>query len=68
MTDTTARDQLDGHDRVYLEKLRLAADVILELGEENLINDILATELHLFRDRVDRALLLPASAALREGS
>lgn len=57
---TITRDGLEDHDRVYLEKLRLAAGVILELGEDSMISDILATELYIFRDRVDRALLLLA--------
>lgn len=61
---TAATDALDGHDRVFLEKLRLAATVILDLGEDDgVINNALEAELHIFRDRVDRALLLPESAA-----
>lgn len=65
MTDSTvSHDKLDDHDRIYLEKLRLAATVILDLAEDpGAVSDILATELYLFRDRVDRALLLPEAAA-----
>lgn len=60
---TTTHDGLADHDRVYLEKLRLATGVILELVEDAAIPDTLATELYIFRDRVDRALLLPDAAA-----
>lgn len=66
MTDTTtAHDELDGQDRVYLEKLRLATDVILRMGEDpGGIPDTLESELFVFRDRVDRALLRePGGAA-----
>lgn len=54
-------DKLDDLDRVFLEKLRLAATAILDLGKDDgVINNALESELHLFRDRVDRALLLPS--------
>lgn len=46
-------------DRVYLEKLRLAVEVILRVGEDpDMLPATLESELFLFRDRVDRALLL----------
>lgn len=59
MSTQNVHDQLEAHDRVYLEKLRLAATVILDLGEDDqTIPDTFQTELYLFRDRVERALLL----------
>lgn len=62
---TPARDELETCDRIYLEKLRLATTVILRLAEDpGTIPDTLEAELYLFRDRVDRALLLnPDDAA-----
>lgn len=56
MTDSV-HDDLENHDRIYLEKLRLAADVILRLGEDSAIPDALEAELWIFRDRVERVLL-----------
>jgi hypothetical protein len=59
-----ARDELEYHDRIYLEKLRLAAEVILRHGEDpGMITDILETELHLLRERIERALLMVSGAA-----
>lgn len=55
----TLHDDLDDHDRTYLDRLRLAADAILQLGEDGAIPDTLEAELWIFRDRVERALLLP---------
>ena len=55
-------DALEDNDRVYLEKLRLAAAVILELGHDDAIPEGLEAELWVFRDRVERALLLSAGA------
>lgn len=64
MTDTNAgRDELNHHDRVYLEKLRLATNVLLQHGEDpGVLSDILHTELFIFRDRIELALLLPKAA------
>jgi hypothetical protein len=42
-------------ERTHLERLRLAADVIL--SEPDDIGDALEAELTLFKDRLDRALL-----------
>lgn len=47
----------DALDRIYLEKLRLATDVIMRLGEDDAIPAPLESELSLLRDRIDRALL-----------
>lgn len=62
---TVVRDELEEHDLIYLEKLRLAADVILQVGEDpGALPDTFQTELYLFRDRIERALLLcPGPAA-----
>ena len=52
-------DSLTDLDRTSLDRLKLAADVIL--GEGPNIPDPLAAELTIFRDRVERALLLPGA-------
>lgn len=56
-----SHDPLLGFQRISLERLKLAADVILSEGED--IPDALTAELTLFRDRTERALLRPAAAA-----
>lgn len=65
MTGTAAgSDELPSHDRLYLEKLRLATSVLLQAGEEpGVLPDTFQTELFLFRDRVEVGLLLPEAAA-----
>jgi hypothetical protein len=50
-------DTLPALDRTHLERLKLAADVIL--SEHDAIPDPLEAELVIFRERVERALLLP---------
>ena len=50
-------DALADFERVNLDRLKLAADVILAEAPD--IPDALAAELTVFRDRVERALLLP---------
>jgi hypothetical protein len=50
-------DALTGFGRISLERLKLAADVIL--SETDAIPDSLEVELTLFRERCERALLLP---------
>jgi hypothetical protein len=50
-------DSLTDLDRTSLDRLKLAADVIL--GEGPNIPDPLTTELTIFRDQVECALLLP---------
>jgi hypothetical protein len=51
-------------ERTYLEKLRLAVDVILAAAPDGrLVSDPLEVELGFFKDRVEFALLLPSAAA-----
>jgi hypothetical protein len=50
-------DSLADLERPGLERLKLAADVILAENEN--IPDALTAELTIFRDRVEHALLLP---------
>jgi hypothetical protein len=52
-------DASPGFQRIHLERLKLAADVILAEGEA--IGDALEAELVIFRDRIEHALLLPAT-------
>jgi hypothetical protein len=58
---TATQDALFTFERSSLERLKLAADVILAEGEN--IGDALTAELAIFRDRVEHALLLPFPAA-----
>jgi hypothetical protein len=58
--ETVTTDALFTFERPGLERLKLAADVILSEGEA--IGDALTAELALFRERVERALLLPGTA------
>ena len=54
---------LHDFERLYFEKLRLAAQVILEAAPDlELVIDPLATELLIFKDRVEFLLLLPEYA------
>jgi hypothetical protein len=57
-------DTLTDFGRVSLERLKLAADVIL--SETDAIPDTLETELVLLRERIERALLLPVKPAQSE--
>jgi hypothetical protein len=57
-------DGLFAFERVYLEKLRLACQVLLGLAQEQFISDPLESELHGLQDRVERVLLLPERAAM----
>lgn len=54
-------DSLTDLDRTSLDRLKLAADVIL--GEGPNIPDPLTAELTIFREQVERALLLPTRPA-----
>jgi len=52
-------------ERTYLEKLLLAAKVILEAAPDlSLVPDPLEVELGIFKDRVEFALLLPEATAV----
>jgi hypothetical protein len=64
MSDHTAPVQaLHEFERTYLEKLRLAAQVILEAARDlTVVPDPLEVELGIFKDRVEFALLLPEAA------
>ena len=50
-------DSLTDFERTSLDRLKLAADILLAEGE--VIHDALTVELTIFRERVERALLLP---------
>jgi hypothetical protein len=54
-----SHDTASGFERVHLERLKLAADVIL--AEADAIGDTLETELTIYRDRLEHALLLPVA-------
>jgi hypothetical protein len=54
-----SHDTAPGFQRTHLERLKLAADVILAEGDA--IGDALASELTIYRDRLEHALLLPAT-------
>jgi len=46
------------YDRVYLEKVRLAIQILLDLpADSDLLNSALETDLHLLKDRIELALL-----------
>jgi hypothetical protein len=55
MSQDTAAD----FQRIHLERLKLAADVILSEGEA--IGDGLEAELTIYRERIEHALLLPVA-------
>jgi hypothetical protein len=52
---TTQHDALSEFERTHLERLKLAADVIL--SDSDAINDALEAELVIFKERVEHALL-----------
>ena len=54
-------DTLADFERTHLERLKLAADILL--AEHDAIADSLEVELTIFRDRVEHALLLPGHAS-----
>jgi hypothetical protein len=55
---TASRDELEGYDRVSLQKLLLAVDIILRLGEESdIVANALESDLWVLKDRAERALL-----------
>jgi hypothetical protein len=51
-------DTLADYEHTSLSRLKLAADIILSEGPD--IPDPLTTELTLYRERIEHALLLPA--------
>jgi hypothetical protein len=55
-------DHLTDLDRTSLDRLKLAADVIL--GEGPNLADPLTAELTIFREQVERALLLPTRSEI----
>jgi hypothetical protein len=56
-------DALFAFERTHLERLRLAARVLLELAGEPALPEPLEVELTLFKERVEHALLLPERPA-----
>jgi len=60
-----SHDTAPGFQRIHLERLKLAADVIL--SETEAISDGLEAELTVFRDRIEHALLLPATTGQAAG-
>jgi hypothetical protein len=51
---------LYGFERTYFEKLRLAAQVIIDAGSDlDFVSDPLEAELGIFKDHVELMLLLP---------
>lgn len=65
---TEMHDSLEELDRVFLEKLLLASDVILRLGEDpGTLANAFEADLWLFRDRIERAMLLPVTDSQARG-
>jgi hypothetical protein len=56
-------DVLPSFARADLERLKLAAEVILRFAADDVIPAPLEAELVIFRDRLEHALLLPASSS-----
>jgi hypothetical protein len=50
-------DTLHAFERTHLERLKLAAEILL--SEHDAITDPMEAELTIFRERVEHALLLP---------
>jgi len=50
---------LADHERISLERLKLAADVILAEADSPAVTDALEAELAIFRDHIEHALLMP---------
>ena len=70
MKGVTVTDQaspvraLYGFERTYFEKLRLAAQVIMDAGSDlTFVSDPLEAELAIFKDRVELMLLLHDATA-----
>jgi hypothetical protein len=61
--NATPEPTIHEFERTYLERLRLAAQVILEAAPDlALLSDPLEVELGIFKDRVEFLLLLPEAA------
>jgi hypothetical protein len=60
--ETVTRNSLATFERTGLERLKLAADVILAEGEN--IGDALTAELGIFRERIECVLLLPGTTRI----
>jgi hypothetical protein len=56
-------DALFAFERTHLERLRLAAGVLLELGGVPALPESLEVELTIVKERVEHALLLPGQPA-----
>ena len=56
-------DGLFTFERTHLERLRLAAGVLLELAGEPALPEPVEVELTLFKERVEHTLLLPGQGA-----
>ncbi|HUN37506.1 MAG TPA: hypothetical protein VMU95_36380 [Trebonia sp.] len=48
------------YERTSLERLKLAADVILAESDSPAVTDALEAELTIFRDHIEHALLTPS--------
>jgi hypothetical protein len=59
-TPPVDHDPLDGFAKVSLDRLKLATDILL--GEAGSIPDTLEVELTLYRERLERSMLLPRPA------
>jgi hypothetical protein len=57
-------DVLPSFARADLERLKLAAEVILGFAADDVLPGPLEAELVILRDRLDHALLLPASSSV----
>lgn len=56
-------DALPSFARADLERLKLAAEVILRLADDDVLPAPLEAELVILRDRLEHALLLPADGS-----
>lgn len=63
-TNSDHHDVLEEIDSVYLGKLRLAIDILLRVGKDpGALPNVLESELFLYRDRCERALLLAGESS-----
>ena len=62
---------VNGFERVYLDKLRLACEVLVDASEEFDHTDGLAVEVFGFKDRIERMLLqaaIPGQTPVSDGT